>query len=70
MALDESTEGLEVLNSNNITAYIDPKLKDYIRQMGQIKIDYITNAMGSGYSITVGDNNCASGCGGTCGHES
>jgi len=55
MALDESTEGLKELKANGITAYIDPKLDDYISQLGDIKIDFITNPTGSGYTIRVGD---------------
>jgi len=69
MALDESTDGLEALTSNNITAYIDPKLKDYLSQMGSIKIDYVTNQMGSGYTISVGTSDCSTGCGGSCDHQ-
>jgi len=61
MALDESTEGLETLSSNNITAYIDPKLNEYLAQMGDIVIDYVTNEMGSGYSIKVGETDCSQG---------
>jgi len=61
MALDESTEGLEAISSNDITAYIDPKLKEYLTQVGIINIDFITNEMGSGYSIKVGDGGCGQG---------
>jgi Fe-S cluster assembly iron-binding protein IscA len=61
MALDESTEGLDELSSNNITAYIDPKLKEYLSQLGDIRIDFITNVHGSGYAITVGESKCGQG---------
>ncbi|MEW5925466.1 MAG: hypothetical protein AB1746_15905 [Candidatus Zixiibacteriota bacterium] len=61
MALDESTEGLEELSSNNIIAYIDPKLNEYISQIGDINIDYITNEMGSGYAIKIGEADCSQG---------
>ena len=54
MALDESTEGLEKLNSNGINAWIDPQLKTYLSQIGEINIDYVTNEYGSGYMVTVG----------------
>jgi Fe-S cluster assembly iron-binding protein IscA len=55
MALDESTEGLEELQSNGISAFIDPKLNEYLSQIGDIAIDYISNEQGSGYTIKVGD---------------
>lgn len=61
MTLDESTEGLELLESNGIQAYIDPKLKEYISQIGDIKIDFITNEQGSGYTIKVGEVDCSKG---------
>lgn len=61
MALDESTEGLEELKSNGITAYIDPKLYEYLNQIGDIRIDFITNEMGSGYTVSVGQMNCGQG---------
>ena len=61
MALDESTEGLEAVSSNNITAYIDPKLKDYLSQIGEINIDFVTNETGSGYTIKIGDADCGQG---------
>ena len=32
MALDESIEGLEKVVSNSISAYMEPKLKDYLKQ--------------------------------------
>jgi Fe-S cluster assembly iron-binding protein IscA len=63
MALDESTDGLEELNSNGVTAYIDPKLHEYLARIGDIKIDFVTNEMGSGYMIRIGDVDCSqSGC--------
>jgi Fe-S cluster assembly iron-binding protein IscA len=61
MALDESTEGLEQLNSNGINAWIDPQLKTYLLQMGDINIDYVTNEYGSGYMVTVGESKCGQG---------
>jgi Fe-S cluster assembly iron-binding protein IscA len=69
MALDESTDGLDELESNGISAYIDPRLNQHITYYGDINIDYVTNQMGqSGYRIAVGpgcepdDNGCSS-CG-------
>lgn len=58
MALDESTDGLEELTSNGVSAYIDPKLNEYLTQIGDIKIDFISNEHGSGYTIKVGDSSC------------
>jgi hypothetical protein len=54
MALDESTEGLEELEANGITAYIDPNLHRSVSQRGNIYIDYGTDRFGmTGYSIAI-----------------
>jgi hypothetical protein len=54
MALDESTDGLEKLEANGITAYIDPDLHRSIAPRGNIYIDYGTDRYGmSGYSIAI-----------------
>jgi len=66
MALDESTTGLEELSSNGISAYIDPKLLEYLNQIGDINIDFLTNEYGSGYTVRVGENQCGD-C--TCDHQ-
>ena len=69
MALDESINELEKLESNGITAYIDPGLHKALEQFGQINIDYITRPDGSGgYMIKAGQpGDCSeSGCDG-CG---
>lgn len=68
MALEESIEGLEMIESNNITAYIEPKLKEYLTQLGKVTIDYASSAMGGGYRIMIGEGgDCSSGgCGGSC----
>lgn len=68
MTLDESIDNLDELKSNGIVAYIDPKVLDYLKQFGQITIDYVTRPEGSGYMITVGNpSDCSqSGCSG-CG---
>ena len=67
MALDESTDGLTELTSNGITTYIDPKLNEYLSQLGDINSDFITNETGSGYSIRIGDGVCGPGAGGCAG---
>jgi hypothetical protein len=63
MALEESTEGLERLESNAVAAYIDPELKNHLVRYGVINIDYVSNTMGqSGYKIVLGyDDPCGSG---------
>jgi len=65
MTLDESNDGLEKLDSNGITAYIDAKLLAELNRVGDINVDFITNEAGqSGYSVRIGDPGagCA-GCG-------
>lgn len=61
MALDESTAGLEKLSSNGISAYIDPKLLEYLNKIGDINIDFLTNEYGSGYTVRVGELRCGQG---------
>ena len=57
MALEESTEGLEELEANGITAYIDPSLHLSVSQRGNIYIDYGTDRFGmTGYSVAVKKN--------------
>lgn len=64
MALDESIENLEEMQSNGITAFVDSKLSGLLKQFGDIHIDYISNAMqGSGFIIKVGNQDYSSkGC--------
>ena len=66
MALEESTEGLEQLESNTVTAYIDPKLKEYVKSLGKVTIDFVNNPAGGGYRIMIGDGCDTGGCGGSC----
>lgn len=62
MALEESTENLDKLESKQITAYIDPQLLEHLKQFGGVNIDYITNQMGqSGYRIFLGEDKCSTG---------
>ena len=61
MALDESTDNLEQLESNGIAAFIDPKVLKHLEQQGDIKIDYVTRPEGSGYQISVGNPDCSAG---------
>jgi len=64
MALDESTENLQEIESNGVTAHIDPGLYEQLQQVGAINIDYVANQYGqSGYRISVGDGDCSTkGC--------
>ena len=62
MALDESVDGLEKLESNGIEAYIDPGLREFLEQFEQITVDYVSRGQMSGFAISVG-----SGGGGSCG---
>ena len=68
MTLDESIEDLDKLESNGITAYIDPKVLVYLQQYGEINIDFVTHNGQSGYMVKVGSGNCdpSGGCAG-CG---
>lgn len=63
MALEESVDGLEKLESNGITAYIDPALKEFASGRGTINIDYVSYPGGrGGYMVTLGDQQgCSSG---------
>jgi hypothetical protein len=62
MALDESTENLDKLESNGVTAYIDHALNENLASAGDISIDYIEMENGpSGYQIAVGEKKCDSG---------
>jgi Fe-S cluster assembly iron-binding protein IscA len=59
MTLYESTDGLEKLESNGVIAYIDPKLLEYLNNIGNINVDFISTADGrSGYAVSVGEGGC------------
>lgn len=65
MALEESVEGMEKLESNGITAWIDSKLKSFLEQLGKITIDYRKGELGGGgYVLTTGEDGCGGGCSG------
>jgi hypothetical protein len=54
MALEESTEGLAQIESNGVSAYIDPDLLRSLEQRGNIYVDYGADRFGMiGYSIAV-----------------
>jgi Fe-S cluster assembly iron-binding protein IscA len=64
MALDESIDGLEKLESNGITTYIDPNLYQQLSVSGDINIDYVDEPMRKGFHIGFGS--CGSGGGCSC----
>lgn len=54
MALEESTEALEKLESNGIAAYIDPGLHRLVSQRGNIYIDFIDDPYGGkGFRVAI-----------------
>jgi hypothetical protein len=63
MALEESVEGSERLESNGIEAWIDKNLKGHLASLGKITIDYRPDDRGGGgYLVTVGQHDCAGEC--------
>jgi Fe-S cluster assembly iron-binding protein IscA len=58
MTLDESIEDLDKLESNGVTAFIDPKVLVYLEQFGAINIDYVSHNGQSGYMVKVGAASC------------
>ncbi len=59
MTLYESNDGLEKLESNSITAYIDPKLLEYLKNVGDINVDFISTPDGrNGFAVQVGEKSC------------
>jgi len=63
MTLYESTDGLEKLESNGVTAYIDPRLLEYLNNTGDINVDFISTPDGRhGFSVQVGSKNACDGC--------
>jgi Fe-S cluster assembly iron-binding protein IscA len=68
MALEESVDGLEGIEANGVTAYIDPNLRSFLDQFGQVNVDYVDNGLGSrGFTVRVGAG--TSGCS-SCGSDS
>ncbi len=53
---------MEKLESNGITAYIDRRLNQFLADVGDINIDYISSDDGpSGYRVIIGEKKCGSG---------
>ncbi len=69
MALEESVDGMEKMEVNSISIYIDKQLREFIAQNGKINIDFQEYPSGGGgYLITVGENGVHD-CGGSCWFE-
>ena len=63
MALDESVDNLEKMESNGVEVYIDPGLKEFLTQFESINVDYVDlGPRGSGFTVSAGK-------GGGCGSE-
>ena len=67
MTLDESTDGLTKVESDGLDFYLDPNLVSFLRDQGEVHIDYVTVGNRSGYTVRVGTGDCSdhgcSGCG-------
>ena len=63
MALEESIDGLEKLESNGVTAWIDPRVNEYVDKLGDINIDFIDDGTRRGFVMTAGKSSDGSGCG-------
>jgi len=62
LALDESIENLENIESNGVSAYIDPKLMEMLKSEGNISVDFVSMNGNEGYSVRVGDPKDCGGC--------
>ncbi|MEW6051566.1 MAG: hypothetical protein AB1644_10980 [Candidatus Zixiibacteriota bacterium] len=58
--------GLERLESNGITAYIDPGLREFLEGYGGVNIDYVTRDFGTGGYIVTTGNRAGGGCSDDC----
>jgi Fe-S cluster assembly iron-binding protein IscA len=64
MTLEESVDNLEKMESNGISAYIDPNLKNRLAEYGEITVDYVSRGIsGGGFMIqlTNGQDGCNEG---------
>jgi Fe-S cluster assembly iron-binding protein IscA len=62
MALDESRESDEIFDENGIQFIMDKKLLEEVKP---VRVDYVTSAMGAGFSVK-GNLKAESSCGGSC----
>ncbi|MDF1544950.1 MAG: hypothetical protein P1R58_07595 [bacterium] len=59
MALDESNDEMEKLESNGIAAFVTPDLKEMLATLGAINIDFINPGFGrAGFTVKFDQNNC------------
>lgn len=65
MTLEESVDGLERIENNDIVAHVDSTLSDMLNGTGRRNIDYVDQSGRRGYTVTMGDgcppNSCSSG---------
>ncbi len=66
MTLEESIDGLEKVESNGVTAWIDPRVNEYVAKLGGINVDFIDDGGRRGYVLTTGNPGDKSNCGGGC----
>lgn len=66
MTLEESIDGLDKLESNGVIAWIDPKVNQYVDELGDINIDFVDDGARRGYVITAGKSTDGKDCGGGC----
>ncbi|HUV29615.1 MAG TPA: hypothetical protein VMY05_00800 [Acidobacteriota bacterium] len=60
-------DGLAALESNGVTAYVDPFLRDFATDNEGLHIDYVTGDSGRpGYLITIGGPSAANCSPGDC----
>jgi Fe-S cluster assembly iron-binding protein IscA len=62
MALDESREGDEIFEENGMQFIMDKKLLEEVKP---VRVDYVTSAMGQGFSVK-GNLKAGSSCSGSC----
>jgi len=63
MALEESIDGLEKLESSGMATYIAPELREYLGPDAQIVVEHVTREWGgSGLVIRLANQNGDCGC--------
>jgi Fe-S cluster assembly iron-binding protein IscA len=62
MTLDESTDGLDKVDKNGLSFFLDPNLVAFLKQHGDVNIDFVQSANRGGFMIRVGSDDCSGGC--------
>jgi len=62
MTLDESIDGLDKIDSNGLSFFLDPNLIAFLKQNGEVNIDFVQTANRGGFMIRVGQTDCSSDC--------